>query len=177
MRYRRVRIKGGTCFFTVVTHHRQKIFSHSENVQLLREAFQYVMKNHTLTIDAFVLLPDHLHCIWTLPETDDNYSMRWRLLKGYFSRHCDERFKHVDRGDGNEPAVWQQRFGEHTIRDEADFTKHVEYIHYNPVKHGHALTPVDWPYSSFHRYVKRGLYEARWAAGVHLAFEDGIGGE
>lgn len=120
MQYRRVRIKGGTFFFTVVTHNRRKILCKPENVDLLRSAFRLVMDKHPYQIDAFVLLPDHLHCIWTLPNNDSDYSTRWRLIKSAFSRKCS--FESLDgvcpsRQIKKEKAVWQRRFWEHTIRD------------------------------------------------------------
>ncbi|MDM8553509.1 transposase [Desulfococcaceae bacterium HSG7] len=93
MRYRRAQIKGGTYFFTAVTFKRKKIFAEPENVKLLREAFRYVLDRHTFTIDAFVLLPDHLHCIWTLPQNDRDFSKRWRLVKSYFTRKCNQKYK------------------------------------------------------------------------------------
>ncbi len=180
MRYRRARIYGGTYFFTVVTHQRRKILSEPENVSLLRLIFKEVMKNHPFTIDAIVLLPDHLHCIWTLPEGDRDFSTRWRLIKGVFSRKCDARYKSevsAARKHKKEQAVWQRRFWEHLIRDERDFTNHVEYIHYNPVKHGLVNTPEKWPYSSFHRYVENGLYNLDWGAGDALKFAENVGWE
>ena len=142
MQYRRARIKGGTYFFTVVTHKRQKIFSTQENIDLLRDAFQYVMKNHLFRMDSHVILPDHLHCIWTLPDKDRDFSTRWRLIKSHFTRH----FQWATPGH----SPWQKKFWEHVIRDENDMTNHVEYIHYNPVKHGLVQSPTEWPLSSIH---------------------------
>jgi len=180
MRYRRSTAKGATFFFTVVTHKRRAILCHESNVTLLREVFRSIMERHPFTIDAFVLLPDHLHCIWTLPENDSNFSMRWRQIKSYFSRHCGEDFKgrqtaaHLNKG---EQAIWQRRYWEHQIRDDGDFIRHVEYIHYNPVKHGLTKAPKLWPHSTFHRYVKQGLYHADWGADNEIAFEQHIGNE
>ena len=159
MQYRRSTAKGATFFFTVVTHERRKILCHESNVALLREAFRFVKQRHPFTIDAFVLLPEHLHCIWTLPENDSDYSMRWRQIKSHFSRRCGDEFKgrqtqaHLRRG---EQAIWQHRYWEHQVRDDSDFIRHVEYIHYNPVKHGLAKAPKLWPHSTFHRYVRKG---------------------
>jgi len=168
MQYRRSIITGGTFFFTVVTYNRRNIFGSPENIGLLRTIFKEVMAGHPFTIDAAVILPDHLHCIWTLPEGDKDFSGRWRLIKSDFTRRCDERYKiptSAARRHKKEQAIWQRRFWEHQIRDENDFIRHVEYIHYNPVKHGLTGAPVDWPYSSFHRYVKAGKYDPDWAAG------------
>ncbi len=195
MQYRRARTKGGTYFFTVVTYKRKAILANTENVSLLREAFSHVMERHHFTIDvshvmerhhftidAFVLLSDHLHCMWTMPEGDRNFSKRWRLIKSYFSRKCDARYKNTpspSRQNKKEQAVWQRRFWEHLIRDEQDFVKHVEYIHYNPVRHGLVKAPKYWEYSSFHRYVHNGLYDLEWGAGQgqDMSFDEMIGKE
>ena len=188
MKYRRAKIKGGTYFFTVVTNRRIKIFKKQNNVQLLREAFKYVMNRHPFKIDAFILLPDHLHCIWTLPHDDADFSTRWRLIKSYFSRKFD-LVSRVDEGNPtmwidtssrskkNEKPIWQRRFWEHFIRDDEDFKRHVEYIHYNPVKHELAASPKDWLNSSFHRYVKKGKYNLEWGAGAAIEFDESVGYE
>ena len=180
MEYRRVTIKGSTYFFTVVTYNRRPFLSHPANIELLRQAFRYTMQRHPMKIDAVVLLPDHLHSIWTLPEDDRNYSLRWRLIKGYFSRYCqdaDYDITSTSRQSKQERAFWQRRFWEHLIRDTQDFVNHIEYIHYNPVKHGLVAAPKDWEYSSFHRYVRDGLYDKMWGAGDEILFHTGIGSE
>ena len=180
MQYSRTRTKGGTYFFTVVTYKRKKILTQSDNVSLLREAFRHVMEKHSFAIDAFVLLPDHLHCIWTLPNGDRDFSTRWRLIKSYFSKKCDDRHKNTpprSRQNKKEQAVWQRRFWEHLIRDERDFVRHVEYIHYNPVRHGLVNAPRDWEYSSFHRYVREGMYDLDWGAGRDITLDAAIGNE
>ncbi len=180
MQYRRSSAKGATFFFSVVTHKRCPILCHEANVALMKEAFQTIIKKHPFTIDAFVLLPDHLHCIWTLPENDNDFAMRWRQIKGHFTRGCRDEFKEkrtaaqLARG---EQAVWQRRYWEHQIRDDADFIKHVEYIHYNPVKHGFTKSPKAWPHSTFHRYVKQGIYQRDWGAGDEVVFEHKVGNE
>ncbi len=181
MQYRRARAKGGTYFFTLITLKRKKILAEAENVNILREAFKNVMNKYLFKIDAFVLLPDHLHCIWTLPQNDRDFSTRWRLVKSYFTRKCHERFKlkqlRESRKNKKEQAVWQRRFWEHQIRDERDLLNHVEYIHYNPVKHGLVNAPKDWKYSSFHRYVHEGKYNNEWGAGDGIIFNKEIGYE
>lgn len=112
-----------------------------------------------------VVLPEHLHCIWRLPEGDDNYPMRWRLFKSHFSRHIAKGENISDsRLRKNERGIWQRRYWEHQIRDDRDFQRHLDYIHYNPVKHGHVNKANDWPYSSFHRWVRLGVYTKDWAA-------------
>jgi len=167
-------------FFTVVTYNRQRFLCQPENVELLRNAFRYVMKQHPFKIDSFVLLPEHLHCIWTLPQGDDNYSTRWQLVKSYFSRHCESLYQEgvsVSREKRKGRLVWQNRFWEHVIRDDDDFAKHVDYIHYNPVKHGLVRSPKDWEYSSFKRYVQVGMYDEMWGEGQEILFADHIGNE
>ncbi len=160
--YPRFRIEAGCYFFTVVVANRQSNLL-VENIQYLRQAFREVMIAHPFNIDAIVILPDHLHCIFTLPINDDNYSMRWRQIKSAFSRKLPSieprsasRIKHGERG------IWQRRFWEHVIRDEQDYCQHVDYIHYNPVKHGYAQQVRDWKYSSFHRAVSCGIYPYNW---------------
>jgi putative transposase len=146
----------------------------------MREAFRYVMDRHSFSVDALVLLPDHLHGIWTLPENDNDFSTRWRLIKSYFSRKCLDQFKGnrtADRFNEAEQAVWQHRFWEHQIRDDNDYIRHVEYIHYNPVKHGLVKSPQLWPHSTFHRFVKEGSYHADWGSDKELVFDDRVGNE
>ena len=180
MRYRRAQIKGGTYFFTLTTFYRKKILTYPQNVEILRKAIRYVMSNHFFTINAFVLLPDHLHCIWTLPENDYDFSTRWRLIKSYFTREYTKKFKSVPtklKKNKKEQTIWQRRFWEHLIRSEEDMISHVEYIHYNPVKHGLASAPKEWKYSSFHRYVKEGVYNNEWGTGYEIDFYKKIGKE
>ena len=180
MRYRRAKTKGGTFFFTVVTFRRMRIFTEKSNVDLLRASLKHVIQSHPFKIDAFVLLPDHLHCIWTLPEDNSEFSTRWRLIKTRFTLSCDDQFRQAvfeSRKRKKEQAVWQRRFWEHQIRDEHDFQKHVEYIHYNPVHHKYVTFPKSWPYSSFHRYVREGKYESARGMGSKIDFEDRLYGE
>jgi putative transposase len=172
-------------FFSVVTHERIKIFAQSDNVEMIRQAFRKVIKRHPFKIDAFVLLPDHLHCIWTLPKGDADFSTRWRLIKSYFSRQIglvgwvEERkptntTTSASRLRKNEKAIWQRRFWEHLIRNQEDLRRHVDYIHYNLVKNGLTKTLGDWEYSSFHRYVEKGIYGIKWGAGVEIKFDETV---
>jgi putative transposase len=180
MRYRRAQAAGGTFFFTLVTHDRRRFLCQPQNVTLLRAAFRYVMARHSFKVEAFALLPDHLHCIWTLPTGDSDFSGRWRLVKGYFTRGCDPTYRgcvSASRERKGEQAAWQRRFWEHQIRDEGDLIRHMEYVHYNPVKHGLVSAPREWPHSSFHRYVRAGVYAEEWGAGEEVLFEPGIGSE
>jgi len=178
MNYRRARAEGGTYFFTVVTQKRREILCSEGNVELIKTAFKEVISTHPFRIDAFVLLPNHFHCVWTLPKNDDNFSMRMRLIKSHFSRRCEDREKTGvcdSRLQKKEQNIWQRRFWEHWVRDEKDYETHVNYIHFNPVKHGYVKAPKDWKYSSFHRHVKDGIYDIDWGAGVK--FDAKIGNE
>jgi putative transposase len=180
MHYRRAKTSGATYFFTLVTYRRQPLFNHPDCTQILRQAFHTVKQNHPFTIEAIVVLPDHLHCIWTLPPTDANFSKHWQLIKSEFTRHCPTQFRR-QRSDARkhkgEQAVWQRCFWEHELRDEEDFVRHVDYIHYNPVSHGLVKAPRDWPYSSFHRAVQWGLYPKDWGAEGKVEGFDGVGKE
>jgi putative transposase len=162
MQYRRSRLPGATYFFTIVTFQRQSIFHDAIAVEVLRSAFRDVMVRMPFQIDAIVVLPEHIHCLWTLPEGDADFSTRWRLIKGNFTQNCPVEYQQVRsmaRLRKGEKAVWQRRFWEHKIRDEIDFANHYDYIHFNPVRHGLVTRPQDWPYSSFHRAVKEGHYQ------------------
>ena len=158
--YRRMFVEGSSYFFTVVTHERRRVLTRASYLRKLREAFRQVMRTYPFTLDAIVVLPDHLHCIWTLPEGDADFSTRWRLLKRRFSVSCVLP-THVQTSK----AIWQPRFWEHLIRDQDDFRRHLDYIHYNPVKHGYVNAPAQWAYSSFTRYAQRGWYDADWGSG------------
>jgi putative transposase len=173
MKYQRAYTPGGTFFFTVVTHQRSPVFISEERVELLREAFRYVLVNHPFEIVACVVLPDHIHRIWALPEGDNNYSTRWRLIKSFYSRNLDLPTGDISlsRKMKGELAIWQRRFWEHQIRDENDLNNHLEYIHYNPVKHGLVNAPVEWKYSSFHAFVRKGIYTADWGSGEEKGSE------
>ncbi|BAP55400.1 hypothetical protein THII_1103 [Thioploca ingrica] len=160
MQYRRAYQPGGRYFFTVVTHRRQKLLTPPENIIKLRQAFRHVMNTHPFTIDAIVILADHLHCLWQLPGNDADFSTRWMLIKRHFSIQF-----HTPTQARREKAIWQLRFWEHLIRDEEDWQKHMDYIHYNPVKHGYVKQPAEWAYSSFQRAVKQGLYHENWGMG------------
>ena len=180
MRYRRAKTPGATYFFTVVTYHRQPILAHPETIALLRQAFQSVKTETPFTIDAIAIMPDHIHSVWTLPIGDADFSGRWQCIKARFSRQCPAVYQQqplASRRHKGEKAIWQRRFWEHQIRDEADWQQHIDYIHYNPVKHGLVNQPGDWPYSSFHRYVAQHIYPADWGAKGNLKFDAAIGRE
>ena len=180
MEYRRSKVQGGSYFFTVVTNQRQKILCHPDNIQLLRQSFRHVLNRYPFIIDAIVILPDHIHSVWTLPINDCDYSTRWRLIKSYFSRHCDRKFQglvNLSRQSKKERGFWQRRFWEHQIQDEKDFNCHLDYIHYNPVRHGLVKAPQEWQYSSFHRYVQNKYYDLTWGANEEIILRDRIGHE
>ena len=158
--YRRTNIPGGTYFFTVVTHNRAPIFINEWRVEVMRQALRKVMVVRPFQIDAIVVLPEHLHCIWRMPDGDADYSSRWREIKKAASRQID-----TTTNNRNERMVWQRRFWEHAIRDENDWRRHVDYIHFNPVKHGLVSSPGEWPYSSFRKFVSAGWYDVGWGAG------------
>lgn len=165
--YRRGFEPGGRFFFTLVTDQRRPVFLDSQARTCLRKVIQSVQAERPFELEAIVLLADHLHCLWRLPEGDNDYSVRWACIKKGFTQRwlaaggqagavSDSRKDHREKG------VWQRRFWEHIIRDERDWIAHVNYIHYNPVKHGLASCPHGWPYSTFGRYVKENIYEPDW---------------
>ena len=160
--YRRDLTAGGTWFFTVnlVEHQSTRLV---DDINSLRAAFRAVRAEHAFKIDAMVVLPDHLHAVWTLPAGDADYALRWRLIKTRFSRAQPslER-RSASRTAKHERGIWQRRYWEHRIRDERDMSAHVDYIHINPVKHGHVRRVRDWPWSSFHRYVRAGELARDW---------------
>jgi putative transposase len=161
--YRRNFICGGSFFFTAnLAERRLRLLV--DYIDLLRQAFRYVRRRHPFDIEAIVVLPDHLHAIWTLPEGDADFALRWRLIKSMFSRGlpAGER-RSASRAEKGERGIWQRRYWEHTLRDEEDFARHADYIHFNPVKHGYVSRVPDWPYSSFHRMVRFGVYPLDWA--------------
>ena len=162
--YRRNREAGGTYFFTVALADRTADTLVAQ-VDLVREAFRIARARRPFVVEAVVVLPEHLHTIWTLPEGDTDYPLRWTHLKTHFSRALAARVP-VSRNQRGEFGVWERRYWEHTIRDEADFARHCDYIHYNPVKHGLVVRPLDWPHSSFSRFVAAGIYPAEWGANL-----------
>jgi putative transposase len=160
MRYRRLRIEGGTYFFTVVTFQRRSVFDNLATVTLLDSAIEKIRAGHPFETVAQVVLPDHLHTIWTLPPEDADFSKRWRLIKESFTRAFRKAVP-----PARVAPIWQQRFWEHAIRDDQDFETHLNYVHYNPVHHRLARTSSEWPHSTFSKWVERGVYERNWGTG------------
>ncbi|MCC6922398.1 MAG: transposase [Nitrosomonas sp.] len=168
--YRRLQHPGATWFFTVNLAERRGNRLLTDHIDGLRTAFSHVKRKHPFKIDAVVILLDHLHCIWTLPEGDSDFSTRWGLIKAHFSRQIakGERIS-KSRTSRGERGLWQRRFWEHLIRDETDYRQHMDYIHWNPVKHGWVRCVKEWPHSSFHRCVIAGVYAENWGNGVDLS--------
>lgn len=176
--YRRCYMPGGSFFFTVVTERRAAILGNDLARDWLRAAFRDGRQRWPFRVDALVMLPDHLHAIWTLPLDDTDYSKRWGAIKKHFTQSwlaaggneqllSDSRHRYRRRG------VWQRRFWEHAPRDQRDFNIHYDDIHYNPVKHGYVARVADWPHSSFHRFVENGVYPSDWAG--HPDWIDTVG--
>ena len=167
--YQRYYIHGGTYFFTVVTYQRRCIFKEESSIELLNNCFKDVIEICNFNIVAIVILPDHIHTIWTLPENDSDFSTRWKLIKSSFSKQYKETVtKHLPDSlvRKGESGVWQRRFWEHLIRNQEDFNRHCDYIHYNPVKHGFVKKPSDWKFSSFDEFFKQGFYEENWGGNI-----------
>jgi len=155
--YRRATTPGASYFFTVVTNQRRPVFDNEPTVQILREAIRDEMQRRPFVIEAAVVLPDHIHCLWQLPENDSDYSSRWREIKKAVTKQIGKAKNARNEGD-----VWQRRFWEHQVRNEKDWRTHMDYIHYNPVKHGYVKTPLQWKWSTFSRWVEQGAYQSDW---------------
>lgn len=174
--YCRNYVPGGTYFFTLVSYRRRSIFKLPIARKSLREAISRVRKKYEFQIVALVLLPDHLHAVWTLPSGDDKYSMRWMRIKDKFTKLFLAQGGREGRLTASarrrkERGVWQRRYWEHTVRDEDDLERCVDYIHFNPVKQGYVTQVRDWPWSSFHRFVKEGQYSSEWGKSVSRQYD------
>ena len=178
--YRRAFTPGGTFFFTVNTYRRQPVLTHPDLLSALRRAVRDTRAVLPFAIVAGVVLPDHLHAIWELPEGDADFPLRWSRIKQAVTRvYAGLPFAHAEgsasRAKRREGSLWQRRFWEHRIRDETDLLRHVEYIHYNPVKHGHVSRVRDWPHSTFHAYVRSEMYPADWGDAGYVEAAGGYG--
>jgi putative transposase len=161
-RYRRAKIEGGTFFFTLTLLSRSSDVLVRE-IERLREAYRLTQKRKPFETIAICIMPDHLHCLWKLPEGDSDFSSRWSYFKAYFSRALpSSQSRAPSKIAKREKGIWQRRYWEHVIRDETDLQRHIDYIHFNPVKHGLVSRVSDWPHSSFHRYVERGILPPDW---------------
>jgi putative transposase len=169
-RFRRA-TTGNSFFFTVVAYRRRPILCDPLIRTALRNTIHAVRESQPFAIDGWVLLPDHLHCIWTLPVDDTDFSQRWSQIKRRVSYACGGHYRTQGSAAGmrrGEATLWQRRFWEHQIRDDIDMQRHLDYIHFNPVKHGHATGAWAWPYSTFGRYVQAGVYARDWGGGPEL---------
>ncbi len=165
MRYRRADVQGGCYFFTLVLADRQSALL-VEHIDVLRNVMRVVRQRHPFEIVAMAVMPEHLHAVWQLPPGDADYATRWALVKSAFSRALPKlETIYASRVSKRERGIWQRRYWEHLIRDDADLERHVYYIHFNPVKHGLVPHAVDWPYSSLHRYIRSGMLPADWGCG------------
>jgi putative transposase len=162
VRYRRNLIPGATFFITATLADRASS-ALTDYIALLRAAFRVTRRQHPFAIEAVVVLPDHLHVVMTLPANDADFPVRMSLIKRRFTAAIAKTGAKIARHRNGDMALWQRRYWEHTIRDEVDFERHVDYIHFNPVKHGLVNRVCDWPYSSFHRFVRRGILPEDWA--------------
>lgn len=172
--YRRNWILGGTYFFTVVAANRASA-PLVDHINDLRLAFRTVRAELPFEIDAIVILPDHLHTLWTLPQRDSDYAVRWKKIKAVFSKCMpDNESRSASRVAKGERGIWQRRYWEHTIRDENDLRAHCDYIHFNPVKHGYVRAACDWPHSTFRQYADTGTYPMDWGG---VADDEGDFGE
>ena len=181
--YRRAYVPGGSFFFTLVTHRRAQLFADARGRNLLGSMFRRCLLKWPFTLNALVLLPEHLHAIWSLPPGDVEYPKRWGWIKKEFTKEwlaaggCEEQISDARRREKRR-GVWQPRYWEHTREDEDDYERHFDYLHFNPVKHGHVQCPRDWRdwrWSSFHRWVKAGVYPSHWACshrGFTMDFTD-----
>jgi putative transposase len=173
---------GRTYFFTVVTHNRKPLFREATAVNYLRDAIHDVQSVRPFDVDAIVVLPDHIHCIWSLPEGDVDYSKRWGIIKAGFTKKAGRHTGwsttlNASRSKRHEGEIWQRRFWELQIRDDRDYQAHCDYIHYNPVKHGLVKEPVAWRYSSFHRFAQDGFYAVNWGSQINITFASDVGNE
>ena len=171
--YRRAWSSGATWFFTATLADRRSRLL-VDGIEELRAAFKYVQQGHPFKTIAMVVLPEHLHAIWTLPADDTDYATRWRLLKTEFSRRIPKgEYRRPSLVRKGERGIWQRRYWEHLIQDEDDLQRHVDYIHFNPVKHGYVQRAAAWPYSTFQRYVEKGWLTSDWGVAMDFACEFG----
>ena len=165
----------------MVTFDRRKFLTSELARSILRQVWKDVKENHPFKVEAICLLPDHMHCLLRLPQGDSDYPKRWQLIKGIFSKRYlkaggHEGTRNLPRRRKGEAAVWQRRYWEHTIKNDADFARHFDYIHFNPVKHGYVSKPLEWKWSSFHRYLNLGYYSEDWGcANIEHANENNFG--
>jgi len=172
--YRRYRVPGGTYFFTINLLNRRSDLL-TRHIEALRDSVRRTRTERPFHIDAWVVLPEHIHCVITLPPGDDDFSNRIKAIKIRFVRAVEpDEWRSSARAAKGERGIWQRRFWEHVIRDDDDYTRHLDYVHFNPVKHGHVTSVAQWPYSTFHHWVSAGVYPMDWGGGV---IDDIVAGE
>ncbi|MFC1748622.1 transposase [Pseudomonadota bacterium] len=167
VRYRRSQTLGASYFFTVNLHDRSQRYL-TDHINHLRHAISTVHKQHPFEIIAIVVLPEHLHTIFKLPEGDHHYPKRWQAIKSRFTRALVKEGAPLRKNLKGEYNLWQRRYWEHQIRDEEGMQRHIDYIHYNPIKHGHVSQVKNWPHSSFHRYVQKEVLNENWGGQVFI---------
>ncbi|GAA0199116.1 transposase [Kangiella japonica] len=175
VQYRRNRVEGASYYFTVNLNDRSKDYL-TRYIHDLRHSFRVCRASMPFTIDVTVILPEHLHCIWTLPDDGSNYSARWRKVKTTFTQRLIQQNINISKDRHGQYNLWQRRYWERTIRNDKEFSAYVDYIHYNPVKHGYVSKVQDWKYSSFHRFVREGKLSRDWG-GENLTNTLGLVGE
>ena len=167
--YHRAYVPGGTWFFTVNLLQRKNNDLLVREIETLRDVVKAVRQRYPFEINAWVVLPEHLHAILTLPANDCDFSLRWRLIKSGFSRALPKtEFRSAIRQKNKERGIWQRHYWEHLIRDELDYQRHMDYVHVNPLKHGLVQRVRDWPYSTFHQAVESGLYPIDWCGDLSI---------
>jgi putative transposase len=171
VQYRRNHDINGLYFFTITLKNRNSTLL-TDHIDLLRKSFQRVQTENIYQTKAIVILPDHIHAIWKMPDGEKNYSLRWRKIKSYFTHSVVRSGLPISKNSRGDFNIWQRRFWEHTICNENDYENHINYIHYNPVKHGLVENVKDWPYSSFHRYVKKGILNLDWGSEYYEFLEE-----
>ena len=172
--YRRYFVPGGSYFFTINLLERRNNPLLTTHIDALRDAVRRTKADRPFRIDGWVVLPEHMHLMMTLPPGDTDFSNRIKSIKMRFNYAIPPTERRSDvRVENGERGIWQRRFWEHAIRDERDFERHLGYVHFNPVKHGHAASARDWPYSTFHQWVERGVYPLDWASGDTAEFDAG----
>ena len=176
--YRRSHANGATWFFTLATYRRRPLLARPDVLSALRLAIKQAGQRYPFKIVAWVVLPDHMHALWALPEGDGDYAVRWAMIKRLTSQSVRDTLPPVTSKSmqaRGEIGLWQRRYWEHQIRDEPDLHRHMDYIHFNPVKHGLAANSGQWPHSTFHRYVRAGLLPADWAVGNEVSMDGEFG--
>ena len=164
MKYRRLTTKGACYFFTLNLQNRQQTLL-TDHIDTLRNTINKVKHNHPFKLDALVILPEHLHILITLPRDDNNYAKRIMLIKTSFSRQLPkEENISKSRKSKRKRGIWQRRYWEHQIRNDEDYENHINYIHYNPVKHGYVNNANEWQYSTIHQYIKQGVITQNWGS-------------